>query len=117
MIFYFATPQIKHIYQHDRSIGIDYNQIFATLSNPTSIAADSAGNIYVLDHGTEAVQKFTTDGTFVKEWDVQRTKASQLFPTAIAADSAGNVYVIDAGSNIVQKFTTDGIFVKEWNIN
>jgi NHL repeat len=69
-IFYFLNPQIKYIYQHDRSIGIDYNQIFATLSNPTSIAADSAGNVYVLDHGTEAVQRFTTDGIFVKEWNI-----------------------------------------------
>ena len=83
MIFYFTTPQIKHIYQHNRSIGIDYNQIFATLSNSTSIAADSAGNVYVLDHGTEAVQKFTTDGTFVKEWNTQRTKASELVPKDI----------------------------------
>jgi tripartite motif-containing protein 71 len=117
MIFYFATPQIKHIYQHDRSIGIDYNQIFATLSNPTDIATDNAGNVYVLDTENDKVQKFTTDGTFVKEWSIQRTKASELVLTDIAADNAGNVYVLDAGSNRVQKFTTDGIFVKEWNIN
>ena len=52
------------------SIGIDYNQIFATLSNPTSIAADSAGNVYVLDGGSNKVQKFTTDDTFVKEWNI-----------------------------------------------
>ena len=37
-IFYFLNPQIKYIYQYDKSIGIDYNQIFATLSNPTDIA-------------------------------------------------------------------------------
>ncbi|HEX6646860.1 MAG TPA: SBBP repeat-containing protein [Nitrososphaeraceae archaeon] len=117
MIFYFTTPQqIKHSYQHDRSIGIDYNQIFATLSNPTSIAADNAGNVYVIDHGDETIQKFTTDGKFVKEWNVQRTKISPVVPTAIAADNAGNVYVIDAGSNRVQKFTTDGTFIKEWDI-
>ena len=70
IIFYFTTPQIKHSYQHDRSIGIDYNQIFATLSNPTSIAADSAGNVYVIDAGSNIVQKFTTDGSFVKEWHI-----------------------------------------------
>ena len=70
MIFYFTTPQIKYIYQHDKSIGIDYNQIFATLSNPTAIAADSAGNVYVIDAGSDRVQKFTTDGIFVKEWNI-----------------------------------------------
>src|ERR671911_588388 len=96
LIFYFLNPQIKYIYQHGESIGIGYNQIFATtLSTPTAIAADSTGNVYVIDHGTEAVQKFTTDDTFVKEWYVQRTKiSSPVVPTAIAADSTGNVYVI-----------------------
>jgi cytochrome c-type biogenesis protein CcmE len=117
MIFYFLNPQIKYIYQHDKSIGRDYNQIFATVSNPTDIATDNAGNVYVLDTENDKVQKFTTNGTFVKEWSIQRTKASELVLTDIAADSEGNVYVLDAGSNRVQKFTTDGIFVKEWNIN
>ncbi|MGZ5511676.1 MAG: hypothetical protein ACXWFC_14570 [Nitrososphaeraceae archaeon] len=64
------NPQIKYIYQHDKSIGIDYNQIFATLSNPTDIATDSAGNVYVLDPENDKVQKFTTKGTFVKEWSI-----------------------------------------------
>jgi sugar lactone lactonase YvrE len=117
MIFYFLNPQIKYIYQHDKSIGRDYKQIFATVSNPTDIATDNAGNVYVLDTENDKVQKFTTNGTFVKEWSIQRTKASELVLTDIAADSEGNVYVLDAGSNRVQKFTTDGTFVKEWNIN
>jgi cytochrome c-type biogenesis protein CcmE len=117
MIFYFLNPQIKYIYQHDKSIGRDYNQIFATVSNPTDIATDNAGNVYVLDTENDKVQKFTTNGTFVKEWSIQRTKASELVLTDIAADREGNVYVLDTGSNRVQKFTTDGIFVKEWNIN
>jgi sugar lactone lactonase YvrE len=117
MIFYFLNPQIKYIYQHDKLIGRDYNQIFATISNPTDIATDNAGNVYVLDTENDKVQKFTTNGTFVKEWSIQRTKASELVLTDIAADSEGNVYVLDAGGNRVQKFTTDGIFVKEWNIN
>ncbi|HEX6671912.1 MAG TPA: hypothetical protein VF084_06735 [Nitrososphaeraceae archaeon] len=117
MIFYFLNPQIKYIYQHDKSIGRDYNKIFATVSNPTDIATDNAGNVYVLDTENNKVQKFTTNGTFVKEWSIQRTKASELVLTDIAADIAGNVYVLDVGSNRVQKFTTNGTFVKEWNIN
>ena len=103
LIFYFLNPQIEYIYQHDKSIGIDYNQIFATHSNPTAIAADSAGNVYVLDHEDETVQKFTTNGTFVKEWNIQRTKMSDLVPTDIAVDSAGNVYVLDHGTEAVPK--------------
>ena len=116
LIFYFANPQIKNNYQHGESIGIGYNQIFATISSPTAIAADSTGNVYVIDHEDETVQKFTTDGTFVKEWDVHKTRISPVIPTAIAADSTGNVYVIDHEDETIQKFTTDGTFVKEWDI-
>jgi DNA-binding beta-propeller fold protein YncE len=113
MIFYFLNPQIEYIYQYNKSIRID-NQIFATLSNPTGIAEDSAGNVYVLDAENDKIQKFTTNGTFVKEWNIPRTKMSESFPTDIAADSTGNVYVLDKDK--IQKFTTNGTFVKEWNI-
>src|SRR5688572_22562302 len=105
LIFYFLNPQIKYIYQRDKSIEIDYNKVFATLSTPTAIAADSAGNVYVLDGENHKVQKFTTDGTFVKEWSIQRSKMSEVVPTAIAADSAGNVFVLNHGTETVQKFT------------
>lgn len=70
-IFYFLNPQIKYIYQREKSIEIDYNKVFATtLSTPTAIATDSAGNVYVLDGGSNRVQKFTANGTFVKEWNI-----------------------------------------------
>lgn len=70
-IFYFLNPQIKYIYQREKSIEIDYNKVFATtLSTPTAIATDNAGNVYVLDGENDKVQKFTTNGTFVKEWNI-----------------------------------------------
>ena len=68
-IFYFLNPQIKYIYQYNKSIEIDYNKVFATLSTPSDIATDNAGNVYVLDSENDKVQKFTTNGTFVKEWN------------------------------------------------
>jgi len=30
------NPQIKYIYQSEKSIGIDYNKVSATLLNPTT---------------------------------------------------------------------------------
>lgn len=40
------------------------------MTNHTDIATDNAGNVYVLDAGSNRVQKFTTNGTFVKEWNI-----------------------------------------------
>ena len=77
MILYFLNPQIKYIYQHDKSSGTDYNQIFAMPLNPTAIAADNEGNVYVLDTENDNVQKYTSNGTLVKEWNIQRTKMSE----------------------------------------
>jgi len=71
MIFYFSNLQIEYSYQYDKSIRIDFNQVFAILSNPTGIATDNTGNVYVIDD--DKVKKFTTNGTFVKEWEIQRT--------------------------------------------
>ena len=68
------NPQIKYIYQYNKSIEIDYNKVFATLSTSTDIATDSAGNVYVLDSENDKVQKVTTNGTFVKEWTKKKTK-------------------------------------------
>ncbi|MDR4510380.1 MAG: SBBP repeat-containing protein [Nitrososphaeraceae archaeon] len=118
IIIYFLNQQIINIYQYDKSIGIiGYNQIFATSTNPTGIATDNKGNIYVLDDENDKVKKFTNNGTFVKEWDIQRTKMADLVLTGIATDNKGNIYVIDLGGGQVKKFTNNGTFVKEWNIN
>ena len=40
----------------------------------------------MVDDEYDKVKKFKTNGTFVKEWDIQRTKASELLPSDIAAD-------------------------------
>ena len=116
MISYFLSPQIEYSYQYDKSIRIDFSQTFAILSNPTGIATDNSGNVYVVDDEDDKVKKFTTNGTFVKEWDIQRTKASELLPSDIAADNAGYIYVVDDEDDKVKKFTTNGTFVKEWDI-
>ncbi|HET7642162.1 MAG TPA: hypothetical protein VFK40_01530 [Nitrososphaeraceae archaeon] len=116
-IFYFLNLQIEYSYQYYKSIGIDFNQAFATPSNPTTISSDSAGNVYVLDADNDNIQKYTTNGTYVKEWNIQKEKLLDVVTTAIASDSAGNVYVLDAENDKVQKYTTNGTFIKEWNTN
>lgn len=84
---------------------------------PTGIAVDSNGDVYVTDLGssTNRVQKFKGDGTFIKKWGTTGSNPGQFdYPYAIAVDGANDVYVVDTNNRRVQKFTSNGTFLLEW---
>lgn len=82
---------------------------------PTDVAFDDAGNIFVSDGYQNAqVQKFDKDGHFVKRWGTPGTEPGQFrLPHGIATDSQGNVYVADRGNNRIQVFDNDGRFLRQ----
>ena len=89
----------------------------ASFSLPSSVATDSAGNVYVADRGNSLIRKITAGGTvttlaglasaagFV---DGTGTAARFNGPAAVATDSAGNVFVADTGNNVIRKVTPAG---------
>jgi DNA-binding beta-propeller fold protein YncE len=65
-------------------------------NNPTGIALDATGNVYVTDTDNNRVQKFHSNGTFIAKYGTPGTNNTQFNnPTGIAVDATGNVYVID----------------------
>ena len=75
--------------------------------NPSDIAVDSSGNIYVADYGNSKIQKFTNEGVFLGNWGGRGFNDSQVSnPEGIAVDKLGNIYVADTGNNRVQKFAS-----------
>ncbi|MFC1617272.1 carboxypeptidase regulatory-like domain-containing protein [Candidatus Margulisiibacteriota bacterium] len=76
------------------------------------VALDPEGNIYVTDEGNNRVQKFDSEGSFIRKWGSQGTGDGEFSsPYSIAIDNENNVYVTDADNNRVQKFTADGEFI------
>ena len=68
------------------------------------IAVDSSGNVYVVDTGNDRVQKFDSNGTFIRTLGSNGTGNGQFSsPESIAVDSSGNVYVVDTFNYRVQK--------------
>ncbi|MDQ1253007.1 MAG: 6-bladed beta-propeller [Euryarchaeota archaeon] len=83
--------------------------------NPSGIAADSLGNIYVTDWNNHRVQKFnSSDGgltyNFAAKWGEFGENDSQFVdPLSVTVDSLDNVYVADYfGNSRIQKFNRIG---------
>jgi len=91
----------------------------ASLYEPSGVAVDPAGNVYIADAGNLRIRKVDTAGIITtiagngKEGfsgdGGPATSAELSFPVGVAVDPAGNVYIADEGSNRIRKVNTAGI--------
>jgi hypothetical protein len=89
----------------------------STFSQPTDVAWDRAGNIYVADGvgTTNRIAKFDKDGKFIRQWGSTGSEASQFNGVkALAIDAQGNVYAADLGNKRIQVFDADGAFKSQF---
>jgi len=76
---------------------------------PSAIAADGAGNLYVLDTGNHRVQKFGPDGKYLATYGRQGQGPGEFYyPAWLAIDAKGFIYISDPNNQRVQVLTPDG---------
>jgi uncharacterized protein (TIGR03437 family) len=103
--------------------GDGFGALSAELLKPSSVAFDSAGNMYIADSGNNVIRKVTPStaanpdviSTYAGLYNggvpgylgdgKPATEAELSDPVAIALDSAGNLYIADSNNSVIRKVT------------
>lgn len=92
------------------------DETYGELMGPRDIAIDRNAGVYVADAGNHRIQRFDSQGKFLRAWTGGGT-GNGMFrgPAGIAVDDKEEfIYVADVKNHRIQKFQTDGTFVKQW---
>jgi Immunoglobulin domain/Immunoglobulin I-set domain/NHL repeat len=99
----------------------------ASLDNPTSVASDGFGNLFIADLINQQIRKVDTNGiitTVAGNGDVLfagsisgtysgdggfATNAGLNWPSGVAVDASGNLYIADYQNNRIRMVDTNGI--------
>lgn len=91
----------------------------ALLNEPSGLALDAVGNLYISDTRNHRIRKVATNGVMTNfagtgvrgfSGDGGAATAAQLsLPVGLTFDQAGNLFVADAGNNRIRKISPAGV--------
>src|SRR5579863_580516 len=87
------------------TIANGYGKVTTILSDflqPSGVAVDSAGNVYIANTPRSEVVRVSRSGT------IARVGSGFAFPQGVATDSSGNVYVADTLHSEIKRVAADG---------
>jgi sugar lactone lactonase YvrE len=103
----------------DRDLDPPLPAVDGLFRQPTDVAWDSEGNIYITDgYVNSRVAKYDKNGDWVKSWGEKGTGPGQFrLPHTIAVDNNNNIYVGDRSNRRIQVFDTEGKFLRMFTID
>jgi len=97
----------------------------AELNNPTGVAVDASGNLFITDQNNDRIRKVSTNGIITtvagngtNNYTGDRGAATNaelnlngwLYgPSGVAVGTAGNLFIADSGNNVIREVNSNGI--------
>ncbi|GJQ58203.1 MAG: hypothetical protein SCALA701_10040 [Candidatus Scalindua sp.] len=93
----------------------------AQLWNPTGVAVDLSGNLYIADFYNNRIRKVDTSGVITTvagngSWGYSgdggpAVDAKRYYPSGVVLDASGNLYIADRYNHRIRKVNTAGIII------
>jgi len=83
----------------------------ATLNNPSAVAVDNAGTLYIADTGNNRIlvrQPTGTSGDYYL-YNLATTGLTLNAPQGVATDTLGDIFIADTGNNRIIEVTSGGV--------
>jgi hypothetical protein len=114
-----ATTTIAGSYEGTGESGDGGPATAATLGQPTALARDKAGDLFLADTEDDVVREITPDGTihlvagngtegFRGQFGGPATRAELDSPQGVAVNAKGDVFIADTLNNVVREVTPGG---------
>jgi DNA-binding beta-propeller fold protein YncE len=85
------------------------------LDEPTALALDKEGFLYVVDESSDRVKRLGPDGRPDSTWRIQAPEIEDLkLATSAAFDPQANLYITDYRRNFILKVAPDGRSASRW---
>ena len=96
---------------------LNSNPLDSTFSQPSGLAVDASGNLYIADTGNNKIRRLSLDGSvttvagsgYPGQTNGDASTATFSGPTGLVFDDMGNLLIADSGNGTIRKLTlTDG---------
>jgi len=85
---------------------------------PGGVAVASNGDIYVADFLNQRVQQLHANGSYIKQWGVDKTvgvfSGKLSYPTDVAVSAEGDIYIADGYNDRILRYDSNGELQLKW---